>query len=135
MLEPCGSRGASGSPLVHSRQASPLSLLEQFPVPVIALADDGAILFANAVFAEILGCSRAAVTSMSYEELFYVLPPEETLFAVARLRADTTGDLQRLDGSTFFAKMSKWAILRGADSFAIATFEQLLERLWGLTEP
>ena len=135
MPECCSSRRASGSPLVHPREASTLLLLEQFPVPVIALAEDGAILFANTVFAKILGCSRDAVISMSYEEIFYVLPPEETLFAVARLRADTTEGLQHLDGSTIFAKMSKSARIRGADSSVIATFDQLLERLSGLAEP
>lgn len=135
MPECCRSRQASGSPLVYPRHGPNLLLLEQISVPVIALADDGRILFANTVFAEMLGCSPDAITSMSYEEIFYVLRPEETLFAVARLRADTTGDLQHLDGSTFFAKMSRSARIRGADSSEIATFEQLLERLSGLAEP
>jgi PAS domain S-box-containing protein len=110
-------------------------MLEQHPAPVIALADSGAVLFANTAFAEILGCSRDAVSSMSYEEIVSALPTEEALFALARLRADTIGEMLPLDGSTFFVKMSKSAIMRGVDSVAIATFEELMERLHRLAEP
>jgi PAS domain-containing protein len=119
--------------MAEPRQTPALEVLEQFPVPVIALADDGAVLFANTAFAEMLGCSRDA-TSMSYEDIFYALPTEDTLFAVTRLRADTIGELLHLDGSTLFAKMSKSAMMRGADSVAIATFADLMERLSGLAE-
>ncbi|OBG30515.1 PAS domain-containing protein [Mycobacterium sp. 852002-51057_SCH5723018] len=115
-------------------QMPALLVLEQYPVPAIALADDGAVLFANTAFAEILGCSRHAVTSMSYEDIYSALPTEETLFAVGRLRANTIRSLWHLDGSTFFAKMSKLAMMRGAHSVAIATFDELIERLSGLME-
>src|SRR5208283_1749318 len=111
MSESCDSWRASDSPTVEPRQTPALPMLELFPVAAIALADDGAVLFANRAFAGILGCSRDAVTSMSYEEIFYALPTEETLFGVARLRADTIGDLQHLDGSTIFATMSKSAVM------------------------
>jgi PAS domain S-box-containing protein len=112
-----------------------LPVLERIPVPAIALADDGAVLFANAAFAEILGCSPDAVTSMSYEEIFHALPTEETLFGVARLCADTIGDLQHLDGSTIFAKMTKTAVSRNGGPVAHATFDELMERLSALAEP
>jgi hypothetical protein len=48
---------------------------DSYPVPAIAVADDGAVLVANAAFAEELGCSRDAVTSISYNDipLFEVL--------------------------------------------------------------
>ncbi len=72
---------------------------------------------------------------MSYEQILCALPTEETLFGVARLRADTIGDLQHLDGSTIFAKVTKSAVTRRAGSVAIATFDQLVERLSGLAEP
>jgi nitrogen-specific signal transduction histidine kinase len=36
-------------------------VLERFPVPVLAIAEDGAILFANKAFAEMLtSCSQSA---------------------------------------------------------------------------
>jgi PAS domain S-box-containing protein len=135
MLERRRSGWASDSPLAEPRQTPARLVLEQYPVPAIALADDGAVLFANTAFAAILGCSCDAVTSMSYEDIFSALPTGETLFAVARLRADTIGNLLHLGGSTFFAKMSKSAIMLGADLFAIATFEELMARLLALAEP
>jgi len=126
---------AIDAPVVNSHQRSALPTLERIPVPAIALADDGAVVFANAAFAEILGCSPDAVTSMTYAEIFHALPTEETLFGVARLCADTIADLQHLDGSTIFAKMTKSAVSRRAGHVAIATFDQLMERLWRLAEP
>lgn len=135
MSESCHSRRASDSPAVEPYRKPALPALERIPVPAIALADDGAVLFANTAFAEILGCSRDALISMSYEEIFYALPSEETLFGVARLRAETIGDLQHLDGSTIFAKMSKSAVMRRAGPAASATFDQLMEQLSKLTEP
>lgn len=134
MSESRRSRRANDSPTVKAHQRPALSALERIQVPAIALADDGAVLYANAVFAEILGCSRDAVTSMSYEEILHALPTEETLFRVARLCADTIGDLQHLDGSTIFAKVTKSATIRRAGSIAIATFDQLIERLARLAE-
>lgn len=120
--------------MAEPRQTPALPALELFPVPAIALADDGAVLFANTAFAAILGCSRDAVTSMSYEEVFHALPTEETLFRVARLRADSIGDLQHLDGSTIFAKMTKSAVMGRGGLVAIATFDELMERLSRLAE-
>lgn len=134
MSERRRSRRASDSPTVKPTQRPALSALERIPVPAIALADDGAVLFANAAFAEILGCSRDAVTAMSYDEILHALPTEETLFGVARLCAGTIGDLQHLDGSTIFAKMTESAVLRRAGAVAIATFDQLVERLSRLAE-
>lgn len=135
MLERRPSRWARDLPMAEPGQTAARLMLEQHPAPVIALADSGAVLFANTAFAEILGCSRDAVSSMSYEEIVSALPTEEALFALARLRADTIGEMLPLDGSTFFVKMSKSAIMRGVDSVAIATFEELMERLHRLAEP
>jgi PAS domain S-box-containing protein len=128
-------RRASGSPMPESRQSRVPSVLEQCPVPAVALAADGAVLFANSAFSEILGCSCDAVASMSYEDIISALPAEETLFAVARLRADTIGGFSYPDGSTFFAKMRKSAVMHGADPVAIVTFEELSQRLSRLAEP
>lgn len=135
MLQRRPSRWVHDFPMPEPGQTPALLMLEQHPAPVIARADNGAVLFANAAFAEILGCSRDAVSSMSHEEIISALPTEETLFALARVRADTVGNLLPLDGSTLFVKMSKSATTRGADSVAIATFEELMQRLHALTEP
>jgi PAS domain S-box-containing protein len=131
-------RWRAGQPSDFAKAAthqSPARMLEQYPVPAIALADDGNVLFANAAFAAILGCSCDAVTAMGYEDILAALPSEETLVAVARLSADANGRLQHLDGATVFAKMRRSAIRSGHDALAIPSFDELTERLSGLANP
>jgi PAS domain-containing protein len=134
MLQRRPSWEAPESPMAEHPHTPALMVLEQYPVPTIALADDGVVLFANAAFAEILGCSPDAVTALSYDDIVSALPPEETLFDVARLHADAISSLQHLDGSRFLVKMSKSARMHGADGIAIARFEELLARLARLAE-
>lgn len=55
--------------IAESREIPARWVLAQYPVPAIAVADDGAVLFANAAFAEELGCSRHAVTSITYDDI------------------------------------------------------------------
>jgi nitrogen-specific signal transduction histidine kinase len=108
---------------------SPLRALTQHPVPVIAVADDGAIVFANTAFADVMSCSRNAVTSMNYEGICSVLPPDETLVAVTRLGPNTIGRLLQLGEATLFVKMRRSAILSAADSGPVTLFEGLMRRL------
>jgi nitrogen-specific signal transduction histidine kinase len=114
---------------------STLRVLTQHPVPVIAVADNGAIVFANTAFAEVLSCSRNAVTSMSYEDICSFLPPDETLAAVTRLSPNTIGRLLQLGEATLFVKMRRSAMLGGASAGPITRFEELLDRLSRLTHP
>jgi hypothetical protein len=93
------------------------------------VANDGAVVFANTAFADLLGCSCAAITSMRYEDICSFLPPDETLFAVTRLGPDTIGCLLQMSQATLFIKMRSSAIVGGADSGPITRFEGLLERL------
>ncbi len=52
------------SPLILLKELPALVVLERFPVPVLAIAEDGTILFANAAFAEMLGYPAEAVTAL-----------------------------------------------------------------------
>ena len=66
----CGCfRRPSDSPIAESCQTPALPVLEQYPLPAIAVADDGAVLFADTALARVFGCSRDAVTFMSYEDI------------------------------------------------------------------
>jgi hypothetical protein len=121
--------------IAESRQMTAFRKLTQHPVPLIAVADSGHVVFANTAFAEVLSCSCDAVTSMSYEDICSLLPADETLFAVAPLGADTIGGLLELGQATLFAKMRRSAITSGADSGAITLFDGLLTRLSQLAEP
>ncbi len=125
--EPLRRPGASLS--AEPPEITPLRVLTQHPVPVIAVADDGAIVFANTAFANVLNCSCGAVTSMSYEDICSVLPPDETLVAVTRLGPNTIGRLLQLGEATLFVKMRRSAILSAADSGPITLFEGLMRRL------
>ena len=52
-----------------------LVVLERFPVPVLAIAEDGTILFANEAFAEMLGHSAEAVTALKFRRSSTPCPP------------------------------------------------------------
>lgn len=125
-------RGPRDWPMAESRQTAGLRALEQHPVAAIAVADDGAVLFANIAFAKLLGCSCDVLTSMSQDDICSTLPAGETLCAVARLCPNTIGRSLKLGQATCFVKVRKSAILDGPESVAIAMFVGLTERLsWG----
>ncbi len=107
-----------------------LVVLERFPVPTLAIAEDGAILFANAAFAEMLGYSSDAITALKFPQIFDQVPADESAVSVVRAHADLVVQLVHRDGSIVRARMSKSALLRGDDPVALAAFQDLTERLW-----
>jgi PAS domain S-box-containing protein len=107
-----------------------LVVLERFPVPVLAIAEDGTILFANKAFADMLGYSAKAVTALKFRQIFHTLPADESAVSVVRAHADLIVELMHEDGSIVRARMSKSALLRGDDPVALATFQDLTEQLW-----
>ena len=107
-----------------------LVVLERFPVPVLAIAEDGAILFANAAFADMLGYAPDAIKSLNVWQIFHTLPADESAVSVVRAHADLIVELVHNDQSIVRARMSKSALLRGDDPVALATFQDLTERLW-----
>jgi hypothetical protein len=123
------SRRLGDSAIAESPHVSALGVLEQCPVPVIAVADDGAVLFANTAFAHLLGYSCEAPTSISYEDICSALPADETLFAVTRLGPKAIGSLMQSGQATVFVKIRKSATLSAADSDAIVMFKELMQRL------
>lgn len=127
MLQPRRSRLPRNPPMPTPQEISALGTLERFPVPTVAVADDGTVLFANTAFAAALGCSRAAVISMTYDDVINALPPEETLVAVARFHADTIVELRHLAGTTLYAKIGKSITMGSDDAVVLATFAELTE--------
>ena len=118
------------SPLTRLKELPALVVLERFPVPVLAIAEDGTILFANEAFADMLGYSAEAVKELKFREIFHTLPAEESAVSVVRAHADLIVELVHEDGSIVRARMSKSALVRGDDPVALATFQDLTERLW-----
>jgi PAS domain S-box-containing protein len=107
-----------------------LVVLERLPVSVLAIAEDGTILFANAAFAEMLGYTPEAVKSLKFRQIFHTLPADESAVSVVRSHADLIVELVHQDESIVRARMSKSALLRGDDPVALATFQDLTEQLW-----
>jgi PAS domain S-box-containing protein len=118
------------SPMVLLKELPALVVLERFPVPVLAIAEDGTILFANKAFAEMLGHSAEEVTALKFQQVFHTVPAEQSAVSVVRAHADLIVELVHQDGSIVRAQMSKSALLRGDDPVALATFQDLTERLW-----
>jgi PAS domain S-box-containing protein len=118
------------TPMALLKDLPALVVLERFPVPVLAIAEDGAILFANNAFAEMLGYPADTVTTLKFRQIFHTLPADESAVSVVRAHADLIVELLHQDGSTVRARMSKSALLRGDDPVALATFQDLTERLW-----
>ncbi|AGB22442.1 PAS domain S-box [Mycobacterium sp. JS623] len=107
-----------------------LVVLERFPVPVLAIDEEGTILFANAAFGEMLGYPPDVVKALKFRQIFHTLPADESAVSVVRAHAELIVELVHQDGSIVRARMSKSALLRGDDPVALATFQDLTERLW-----
>ncbi|MBN3459130.1 PAS domain-containing protein [Mycolicibacterium mageritense] len=112
------------------QQMPALVVLERFPVPVLAISEDGSILFANSAFAEMVGHSADSVKQLKFADVFHSLPVDESVISAVRAHADLVVDLVHRDNSIVRARMSKSALLRGDDPVALATFQDLTERLW-----
>lgn len=104
--------------------------LDRLPVPVLAIAEDGAILFANAAFADMIGYTAEAVSALQFREIFHTLPANESAVSVMRAHGNLIVELVHRDGSIVRAKMSKSALRRDNDPVALATFQDLTEQLW-----
>ena len=114
---------------------SPLGVLTQHPVPVVAVADDGAVVFANTAFADFLSCSPDAVTASSFDDITSFLPADEILLAVTRLGDGPVGRVLQLGQATLFVKIRRSAIVNAANWGRITRFEGLLIRLSRLAAP
>ncbi len=120
---------ARQSPISVLSELPALVVLERFPVPVLAIADDGSVIFANRAFGEMVGRTAEEVTSLAFRQLFHTMPSDDTL-SVIRAHGGLIVELRHQDGSIVRARMSRSALIRGDDPVALATFQDLTERLW-----
>ena len=112
------------------KQLPTLVVLERIPVPVLAIAHDGSILFTNTAFAEMVGYEPDEVLSLRFHEIFHQAPTSESLLSVVHALANMVVELAHKDGSVVRALMSRSAMMRADDQFALATFQDLTEQLW-----
>ncbi|MCV7031542.1 PAS domain S-box protein [Mycobacterium sherrisii] len=112
------------------KQLPALVVLERIPVPVLAVGDDGTILFTNTAFAEMVGYAPEEVLELRFREIFHEAPDSESLLSVVHALANMVVELAHKDGSIVRALMSKSVGMRSDDRFALATFQDLTEQLW-----
>jgi PAS domain S-box-containing protein len=112
------------------KQLPALVVLERIPIPVLAIGHDGTIMFTNTAFAEMVGFDSEEVLSLRFHEIFHKAPESESLLSVVHALANMVVELAHKDGSVVRALMSKSAVLRADDQFALAAFQDLTEQLW-----
>ncbi|MEO8815108.1 MAG: PAS domain-containing protein [Mycobacterium sp.] len=113
------------------RQLPAQVVLERIPVPVLAIADDGSILFANTGFADMLGYTPEEISALEFRQIFDEVPAAgESVLSVMHALANLVVSLAHRDGSTVRALMSKSVLTRTDDRVALATFQDLTEQLW-----
>ncbi|MGA9493900.1 MAG: PAS domain-containing protein [Mycobacterium sp.] len=112
------------------KQLPALVVLERIPVPVLAIAHDGALVFANSAFSEMVGRAPEDVVSLSFNEIFQLPLTNEPVVSVVQSMANEVVELAHRDGSSVRALMSRSALIRADDDIALATFQDLTEQLW-----
>src|SRR5262249_42976557 len=123
-------RPASQSPMHILRQLPALVVLGRLPVPVLAVGDDGTLLFANAAFGPMLGHPPEAVLSLRFAQTSAGQPADTSPIMFIRTHAHQLVELVHRDGSTVRATMSPSALLRAEDTVALDTFHDRTEELW-----
>lgn len=105
-------------------------VLEQIPVPSIAMARSGTILFANTAFAEMVGHPQESLAGVSFSEVFETASAAVcALLSGVDALANLVVELRHCEGWTVRARMSKSALKRRDDP-VLVTFEDLTEQLW-----
>ena len=118
------------SPMATLKQLPALVVLERIPIPVLAIANDGALVLANSAFSEMVGRARDDVVAMTFGEIFHLPLTTESAVSVVQSLANEVVELAHQDGSSVRALMSKSALFRADDDIALATFQDLTEQLW-----
>ncbi len=105
-------------------------VLERLPVPTLAMARDGTILFANTAFTEMMGYEQDSLAGLAFPEVFHTAPAALGALSGVEALANLVVELRHGEGWTVRAKMSKSALMRRNDPVVLVTFENLTERLW-----
>src|SRR5271157_2211363 len=123
--------GRSGdSPTDILTQLPAVVVLERIPVPTLAMARDGIILFANTAFAEMVGYRQDTLAGLAFPQIFHTVPAVVGALSGVDALANLVVELQHGEGWTVRARMSKSALMRRDDPVVLVTFENLTERLW-----
>ena len=123
-------RPVDQSPLEMLLQMPALVVLERLPEPALAVDHQGTILFANGAFCEMLGHAPDELLAMKFGDIFGSLATHQCGVALVDAHSDRLVKLAHIDGHPVWARMSKSAIRRRDDTFALVTFHDHTEELW-----
>ena len=112
------------------RRLPALRVLEQLPVPVVAVTEEGTVLYSNEAMAELLGLTREHLQAMNFRDVFETPLQSESAVAGLQRHANTLVELSHADGHVIRAVMSRSALQRADDDIALVTFHDLTEQLW-----
>jgi PAS domain-containing protein len=122
-------RMSGDSPMDILTRLPAVVVLERVPVPTLAIARDGTILFANTAFAEMVGYGQDGLAGLAFPEVFDTVPAELCALSGVDVLANLVVELRHCEGWTVRARMSKSAFKRCGDP-VLVTFENLTEQLW-----
>ena len=123
--------GRSGdSPMDILTRLPAVVVLERIPVPTLAVARDGTILFANTAFADMVGYRQDRLAGLAFPEIFHTGPAAVCALSNVDALANLVVELQHCEGWTVRARMSKSALMRCNGPVVLVTFENLTEQLW-----
>jgi PAS domain S-box-containing protein len=121
---------SADSPMDILRRLPAVVVLERLPVPSLAMARDGIILFANMAFAEMVGYEQETLAGLAFPEIFRTVPAEVAALSGVDVLANLVVELRHCEGWTVRARMSNSALMRHDDPVVLVTFDNLTERLW-----
>jgi PAS domain S-box-containing protein len=122
--------GSDDSPTDILRRLPAVVVLERLPVPALAMARDGIILFVNTAFAEMVGYERDGLAGSAFPEVFQTVPAEVAAVSGVDAVTNLVVELRHCEGWTVRARMSNSAMMRRDDPVVLVTFDNLTERLW-----
>jgi PAS domain S-box-containing protein len=121
---------SADSPMDILRRLPAVVVLGRLPVPALAMARDGIILFANVAFAEMVGYEQDGLAGSVFPEIFHAVPVALCALSGVDALANLVVELRHCEGWTVRARMSNSALMRHDDPVVLVTFDNLTERLW-----
>jgi transcriptional regulator of aromatic amino acid metabolism len=108
-----------------------LPVLDRLPVPVLAIQNRGAILFANHALAELLGLQKISMSEMTVWQILEGLPRDPCVHHYLHAHAGQVVGLIPAQGSIIKAHMSASALRRYDDQVVLSAFVPLRAEIRG----
>lgn len=108
-----------------------LVLLDRLPVPVLAVAQDGLVIYMNRAFEHMLGYPQGALRECVIGDLVHTVSPPRSAVTELHESAGKIVALTHRDGSTVRAALSRSTLERHDDPVMLVCFQDVTEQLWG----